>query len=432
MNYCLKNGRLIDPAAGRDGQFDLMIKDGKVIEVGPDLTPGDCEMVDASGLVIMPGLIDLHVHLREPGEEEKETIATGTRAAARGGFTAVVAMPNTKPPADNAAVINYVLTKAGSEGAVRVYPVGNITKKGAGEELAEMGEMVAAGAVAFSDDGSSVTSAEVLRCAFTYGRIFDKVFLLHCEDKNLTADGVMHEGTTSTKLGLKGIPGLAEEIIVARDILLAEATGAKIHICHLSTAKSVELVREAKKRGVRVTAEVTPHHLLLTDEDVVGFDTSTKVNPPLRSRADREALVRGLFDGAIDLIATDHAPHTREEKNREYPLAPFGLIGLETALGLILTEFYHAGKLSLNKIVELMSLRPARLLEIPGGTLVEGSPADLIIIDPAVRWEVRAEDFLSRSKNSPFIGRELQGKNIATMVGGRWVYNERPAALRIR
>lgn len=431
MNYCLKNGRLIDPAAGKNGLYDLLIAEGQVLEVKPSgekegAEGGDFQVIDLSGLMIWPGMIDLHVHLREPGEEEKETIATGTKAAAGGGFTSVVAMPNTKPSADNAAVLNHVINKAKTEGFARVYPVGNITKGGEGLEPAELGEMALAGAVAFSDDGSSVMNAEVQRCAFTYGLLFNKVFLLHCEDKNLSVGGVMHEGAVSTRLGLKGIPSLAEEVMVARDLQLAEETGARIHICHLSTKGSVEMVRAAKKRGVKVTAEATPHHLVLTDEEVTGFDPVTKVNPPLRSSEDRAALIEGLLDGTIDLIATDHAPHTREEKHREYQLAPFGMTGLETALGIILTEFYHTGILSMDRLVELFSLHPARLLDIPGGTLAKGSPADLIVIDPDREWQVRAADFFSKSQNSPFIGRRLRGKNLATMVEGEWVFSIEP------
>lgn len=428
MGFCLKNGFLIDPAAGRTGKLDLLIEDGVVAKVGADLDPTDCHVYDLEGLYVLPGLIDVHTHLREPGEEEKETIATATRAAAKGGFTSITAMPNTKPPADQSTVINYVLSKAKAEGVVHVYPVGNITKSGKGEEMAELGELAEAGAIAFSDDGSSVMNAETQRAAFEYGQLFDKVFLLHCEDENLARDGSMHEGAVSTRLGLKGIPALAEEIIVARDLQLAEVTGARIHICHVSTKRSVELIQEAKLRGVKVTAEATPHHLSLIDEDVAGFNTSTKVNPPLRSRTDREALRQGLLDGTIDLIATDHAPHTREEKHKEYPLAPFGMIGLETALGVILTEFYQTGLLELSAIVDLMSLRPARLLKIPGGTLAQGAPADLIVVDPNLRWQVRAEDFASKSCNSPFIGKELTGKNLATMVNGRWVYNDLPSS----
>lgn len=424
MNYCLKNGRVIDPAAGCDQVLDILITDGRISRVGPSLEAHDCEVIDASSCLVLPGLIDAHVHLREPGEEEKETIATGTRAAAKGGFTSVVAMPNTKPRADNGSMLTYVRAKADAEGVVRVYPVGNITKGGEGKELAELAELADNGAVAFSDDGASVMNAELVRNAFKYGRLFDKPFILHCEDTNLSAGGVMHEGVFSTRLGLPGYPAVAEEVMVARDLLLAEETGARIHIAHVSSKRSVELIREAKKKGIKVTAEVTPHHLLLTDEDVTGYHTSTKVNPPLRSREDREALRRGLLDGTIDIIATDHAPHTREEKNREFTLAPFGVTGLETALGLILTEFYHKGMLSLSQIVDLLSLRPARILNLPGGTLVPGSPADLILVDPDREWEVRAEEFFSKGINSPFIGWKLKGKVVATMVAGKWVYRE--------
>jgi len=422
MTYLIKHGFLVDPVAGRYGEYDLIIKEGKVIAVGKDLAGEGQEVIDAHNLLVMPGLIDLHVHLREPGQEEKETIATGSRAAAKGGFTSITAMPNTIPSADSASVISFVKAKSKEEGVVRVYPVGNITKGGAGQELAELADLVEAGAVAFSDDGASILNAAVERYAFQYGKLFNKPFLLHCEDKNLTADGVMHEGTVSTKLGLKGIPALAEEVIIARDLLLAEETGARIHLCHLSTKRSLDLFKEAKARGVQVTAEVTPHHLTLTDQEVLGYNPATKVSPPLRPLHDVEALQEALIEGTIDLIATDHAPHTREEKHQEYSLAPFGMTGLETALGVVLTKFYHTGKLSLERIVQLMSVKPAQVLKIPGGTLKEGSPADLIMVDLNIEWEVREEDFISKGKNSPFIGKKLKGRNLATMVEGKWVY----------
>ena len=329
MNYLIKRGFLVDPVAGRYGEYDLMIKEGKVAAVGKDLAEEGLEVIDAQNLLVMPGLIDLHVHLREPGQEEKETIASGTRAAAKGGFTSITAMPNTIPSADSASVITFVKAKSKEKGVVRVYPVGNITKGGAGQELAELADLAEAGAIAFSDDGSSIINAAVERYAFMYGKLFNKPFLLHCEDKNLTADGVMHEGTVSTKLGLKGIPALAEEVIIARDLLLAEETGARVHLCHLSTKRSLNLFREAKARGVKVTAEVTPHHLTLTDQEVAGYNTATKVSPPLRPLQDMEALQEALSDGTIDLIATDHAPHTREEKHQEYSLAPFGMTGVK-------------------------------------------------------------------------------------------------------
>jgi dihydroorotase len=422
MNCLIKNGLLVDPVADRYGEYDLMIKEGKIVGVGKDLAGEGLEVIDARNLVIMPGLIDLHVHLREPGQEEKETIATGTRAAAKGGFTSITAMPNTIPSADSASVITFVKAKSKEEGVVRVYPVGNITKGGVGRELAELADLTEAGAVAFSDDGLSILNAEVERYAFMYGKLFNKPFLLHCEDKNLTADGVMHEGTVSTRLGLKGIPAVAEEVIIARDLLLAEETGARIHLCHISTKRSLDLFRGAKARGVKVTAEVTPHHLTLTDQEVAGYNTATKVSPPLRPLQDVEALQEALIEGAIDLIATDHAPHTKEEKHQEYSLAPFGMTGLETALGVILTKFYHTGKISLERIVQLMSVNPAKVLNIPGGTLKEGSPADLILLDLNTEWEVKKDDFISKGKNSPFIGKKLKGKNLATMVAGEWVY----------
>ena len=420
MDYCIKNGTLVDPAAGHVGRFDLLIREGKVVEVAPELVaPDDVTVIDAAGLHILPGLVDMHAHFREPGREDKETIATGSRAAAAGGFTAVAVMPNTQPPIDSPYHISYVKEQGEVAGLCRVLPIGCTTKGQQGEEIAELGEMAAAGAVAFSNDGVPLMNAEVMRCVMEYSRLFDKPILIHAEDRYLAGEGQMHLGHWSTVLGLKGIPTLAEEVIVARDLLLAEATGARIHFCHLSSAKSVELVRAAKARGVRVTAEVTPHHLVLTDAAVDEFDTNTKVNPPLVSEYHRQALLAGLLDGTIDAIATDHAPHTREEKHREYDLAPFGQIGLETALALVLAELYHQKRAPLARIVEWMSVNPARILGQSGGDLAVGSPADLALVDLERKWQLTMADIYSKSKNTPFLGREFTGRVVMTLFGGQ-------------
>lgn len=424
MNYCLKGGLVVDPLNQRRERLDLLLEDGLIKAVGPDLDPGAAEVFEARGLYILPGLVDMHVHLREPGREDEETISTGLSAAAAGGFTAVAAMPHTEPAIDQAALVEFVLRRAEEVRAARLCPVGCLTKGQRGEEMAELGEMAKAGAVAFSNDGVPLGNAEVLRCAMEYGRIFGKPILLHSEDRELTGDGVMHEGKWSTMLGLKGIPALSEEVAVARDLLLAGAVGAAVHICHVSTAGAVDLIRQAKKRGVQVTAEATPHHLILTDADVAGYDTNTKVNPPLRSEADRAALRAGLADGTIDVIATDHAPHSLEEKHREYALAPNGLIGLETAVGLILTELVGPGLMDLDEMVLKMSVNPRRLLGLPGGEISPGGPADLTLVDPGREWIVDPALFRSKARNTPFAGRKLRGRAVSTFVGGRLVYRE--------
>ena len=424
MNYCLKGGILVDPVNQRQGRLDILIEDGSIKTVGQDLDPGGAEVFLAEGLHILPGLVDMHVHLREPGREDEETIATGLAAAAAGGFTAVAAMPNTEPALDQPALVEFVLRRAEEAGAARVCVVGCISKGQRGEEMAELGEMARAGAAAFSNDGIPLGNAEVMRCALEYSRIFGLPLLLHCEDANLTGDGVMHEGKWSTILGLKGAPALAEEVAVARDLLLAEATGAAVHVCHASTAGTVELIRQAKQRGVQVTAEATPHHLVLTDEAVAGYDPNTKVNPPLRSAGDLAALHAALADGTIDVIASDHAPHTLEEKHREYALAPSGLVGLETALGLVLTELVRPGLLSLEDLALKMAINPRRLLGLPAGGISPGKPADLTLVDLEHAWSVDPSSFRGKSRNTPFAGRHLTGKAVATFVAGRPVYRE--------
>lgn len=425
MKYCVKDGEIIDPAGGYIGRGDLLFSDGKVVAVGTNLGEiSDAEVISAAGKLILPGLIDLHCHLREPGREDEETVASGTQAAVNGGFTAVVAMANTDPVADSAVVIGYVRSQATAAGMAKVYPAGAITKGLKGEELAEIGALAEAGVAAFSDDGKTVMNAAVLRTAAEYSKLFDKPLLLHEEDRNLAGDGVMHEGYWATVLGLPGIPAVAETAQIARDLLIAEYTGARFHFCHLSAKESVALIRRAKEKGLAVTAEVTPHHLCLTDAALEGFDPVYRVGPPLRGEEDREALWEGLADGTIDAIATDHAPHSLEEKHREFSLAPTGMIGLETALAAVWTELVVSGRLSREKLVERMAVNPARILHQPGGRLQPGDPADLVIFDPQRHWVVKPEDLASRSRNNPFLGHELQGRVERVWVDGvpKYVY----------
>ncbi|MEJ5376961.1 MAG: dihydroorotase [bacterium] len=427
MRICIKGARLIDPSQGMDGPADIWIREGLVETIcraGSSL-PGATEhtrVLDAKGKVVVPGLVDMHVHLREPGQEYKETIQTGTMAAAAGGVTSLACMPNTDPVADHGAVIEFVLHQAQKNGSVRVHPVGAITKGLKGEALSEIGELREAGAVAISDDGKSVGNALVMRRAMEYARGFGLPVISHCEDKSLSGQGVMNEGEVSLELGLRGIPALAEEVMVARDLLLAEWTGCHLHIAHVSTAGSVRLIRDAKARGVKVTAEATPHHLILTQEAVRQWDTDTKVNPPLRTQQDVEALQEALRDGTIDVIATDHAPHARVDKEVEYDFAAFGISGLETLVGLTLM-LVERGVLDLQEWVRKLSCNPARILGIKAGTLAPGSPADLVILDPESSWKVDPARFYSKGKNTPFKNWTLRGRVLHTMVGGRTVYN---------
>jgi len=404
---------------------DLLIDDGLVESIGQPGSAADenAEVFDATGLIVSPGFIDLHVHLREPGEEYKETIASGAAAAVAGGFTSICAMPNTRPVNDNASVTRFIIDKAREAGLARVYPVGAITRESKGEELAEMAEMKQAGAVAVSDDGRPVMNSQVMRHAMEYARDHGLVVVDHAQDLNLSAGGVMHEGRYSTLLGLKGMSGAAEESHVARDIMLAELTGACVHIAHISTAGSVEMVRRAKQQGLAVTCEVTPHHLALTDAAVVGFDTNTKMSPPLRSAEDRSALFEGVRDGTIDAIATDHAPHHLDEKMLEYDRAPSGVVGLETALGVVLTVLHHSAGVPLSRIVEMLTIGPARAFSLPGGTLAAGSPADITIFDPDREWGVDPRGFKSKSRNTPFGGWKLRGSITETVITGRRVLN---------
>ena len=420
MKLIIKNGRVLDPAGQRDGIKDVYVRDG--LFSAPFKAGGEAVVFDAAGLLVAPGLVDMHVHLREPGYEYKETIATGTAAAARGGFTGVACMPNTDPVTDNRTVVEYIGKKALEEGAVRVYPVGAITRGSRGKELAELADMREAGAAAFSDDGQPVMDAGLMRRAMQYCKMLGAVIVSHCEDKGIAGGGVMHEGYYSTVLGLKGIPASAEEVMVIRDIILAAETGCALHIAHVSTAGSVALIREAKKRGVPVTAEAAPHHFTLSDRAVAEYDTNTKVNPPLRGEADVQAVREGLADGVIDVIATDHAPHSFDEKNVEYDLAPFGLVGLETAVGLVWTELVQKGVLTPLQAVEKLSCNPAGILGVSGGTMAAGAPADITVIDPGLEETVDPSGFAGKSKNTPFTGRRLKGLPVLTVVAGEIKY----------
>jgi dihydroorotase len=422
----LKGGRVIDPVQGLDATLDVLITEGTIAEVAPRIAPRGAPVLGLKGFVVCPGFIDIHTHLREPGREDKETIATGTRAAAAGGFTAVCAMPNTDPVNDTAGITRAIVEKARAEGAVRVYPIGAITRGQKGEELAEYGDLKEAGCVAVSDDGHPVASARVMRRALEYAKAFDLVVIDHCEEPTLAEKTCMNEGPVSTALGLRGVPAAGEAVMVERDVLLAELTGGRVHIAHLSAAASVDAVRRGKARGVRVTAEATPHHLFLTDEAVreTGYDTNTKMNPPLRSEADREAVVAGLRDGSIDCIATDHAPHTVDDKKVEFDQAANGIVGLETAVALCLDRLVGRGLVDLPHLVALLSANPARVLGLPGGTLSPGSPADVTVLDLARKRQVDAARFESRGRNTPFDGWILKGWPVMTIVGGRVAWKD--------
>jgi dihydroorotase len=419
----IRGGTLIDPANARDGAFDVLIERGRVAEIAePGLLAAE-EVLEASGCWVVPGLIDMHVHLREPGYEYKETVATGTRAAVAGGFTAVACMANTNPVNDSGAVTEYILERAREARLARVYPIGAVSVGLGGQQLAEVGEMRAAGIVALSDDGRPVCDAALMRRALEYTLMFDLPVIAHEEDPALTAGGVMNEGRTSFRLGLRGAPAAAEEVMVARDIALAERTGGRLHVAHASTAGTVRLLREAKERGLAVTAEVAPHHLILTEEAVGAYDTNAKMNPPLRTEEDVAALREGLSEGVIDVIASDHAPHHRDEKEVEFELAAHGVIGLETSLPLALRLVREAG-VSLETLIRAMTINPARILGLPGGHLGPGAPADVTVIDPECAWEVDPAALCSRSRNTPFAGWQMVGRARATLVGGRIVWPE--------
>jgi dihydroorotase len=423
----IRGGRVIDPSRGTDDVADLLVEEGRIAGIGRNIAPPEgTEIIEAAGQVVAPGLIDLHVHLREPGQEELETVASGAMAAASGGFTAVCAMPNTDPVTDNQAAVGFIVRQAARAGKARVYPIGAVTLGQKGEQLAEFGEMVSAGAVALSDDGRPIMSSHMMRTALEYARTFGVAVADHCEDMTLAHGGSMHEGIVATRLGLKGIPSAAEEIHVARDCILAELTGGHIHLCHMSTRGSVELIRRAKEKGLRVTAEATPHHFALTHERCAGYDTNAKMNPPLREAEDREAIRQALADGTIDVIASDHAPHHYDAKEREFDQAPNGITGLETALGLAIRELVVPGLLSLSDLLGRMSTLPARTFNLPGGTLAVGAPADLVVLEPGIRWVVRSEEMHSKSRNSPFLGEEMVGRANLTLVDGRIVFARTP------
>lgn len=424
MKLLLKGGRLVDPAHKMDMVGDLLVEDGVIKAAGGQLSAEGAEVIDARGLVVAPGFIDMHVHLREPGLEAKEDIASGTRAAAAGGYTTVCCMANTKPVIDNAVLVNGLIRRAQMEGLVNVKVIGALTKGQEGKELAEIGDMLLAGAVAISDDGHYVSDARIMRTGLEYAGMFGGLIISHAEEESLVRDGYMHEGAVSAMLGVLGRPAAAEDIAVVRDIMLAEYTGSPVHIAHVSTAGAVELIRQAKARGVKVTAEATPHHLTLTDEAVVGFDPATKVNPPLRSSEHVAAVVAGLKDGTIDCIVTDHAPHAFEEKDMEFRYAPSGFSGLETAVGVILTGLYHSGKFTLSEIIERLTAAPARVLGLAAGTLKAGSPADIVVLDPDEEWTVDSKNFYTRGKCTPFEGKGLKGRAVATIVGGRVVMRQ--------
>ena len=420
----LKGGRVVDPVNGVDGAADVLIDGGRVTRVGPDLwvEPGTVVIEVPRGCVVCPGFIDMHVHLREPGHEHKETVATGVAAAVAGGFTAVACMPNTDPVNDDAGITRLILDRAAQAGLARVYPVGAVTKGQAGEQLAEIGELRAAGCVAVSDDGRPVANASLMRRALEYAAMFDMLVIDHCEDVSLAGDGVAHEGHHAAVLGLRGLPAAAEEIIVERDVTLSGLTGSPVHIAHMSTRGALGAVRSGKARGIPVSCEVTPHHFTLTDERLAGYDTNYKMNPPLREAADVEAMLEGLRDGSIDCIATDHAPHHYDEKLVEFDRAPFGIVGLETAVSICLDRLVHAGHVRLSRLVELLAVNPARVLAVPGGGLTGGAPADITVLAPELAVKVEAATFRSLARNTPFDGWSLRGGVAATMVGGRTVY----------
>ncbi len=426
----LKNGTIVDPSQNLMAKRDVLIerdegrgtRDGRILTVAENIVAEGAEVIDCAGKFVVPGLVDMHVHFREPGEEHKETIATGSAAAVTGGFTTVCCMPNTKPPLDSVAAIEFVLQRANEVGLCRVLPIGSVSIGLKHEQLTEMAAMKEAGAVAFSDDGEPVQDGGFLRKVLAYAKVCDAVVILHCEDKSLTAGGVMNEGLTSLRLGLRGMPRAAEVTAVQRAVELAKLTGSKVHIAHVSTKEAAEIIRQAKERGVRVTAEVTPHHLTLTEEAVDEYNTNAKMNPPLRTEEDVAALREALAEGVIDCIATDHAPHALEEKETTFDDAPFGIVGLETAVGVLWTELVHKANFPVMRLVEAMSTKPCQILGLDGGTLREGSRADVTVIDPNAEWVVQPEKFRSKGKNTPYAGWTLKGKVVMTICNGQIVF----------
>jgi dihydroorotase len=435
MKKLLKGGRVVDPANGIDGVQDVLIEGDRIARVGRDLPADGAAVVEIpAGLVVCPGFIDMHVHLREPGQEHKETVATGTASAVAGGFTAVACMPNTTPVNDNANVTLLILARAAAANLARVYPIGAVSKGSRGELLADIAELKQAGCVAITDDGHPVATALLLRRAMEYAGMFGMPLIEHCEDPTLKGDGVAHEGFHAASLGLRGIPGAAEALGVERGVLLSELTGSAFHVAHMSARASIRAVRKGKEAGVRVTCEVAPHHFTLTDEALaapVAYDTNTKMNPPLREAADRDAMLAGIADGTVDVIATDHAPHHYDEKQVEFDRAPFGIVGLETAVPLVLDRLLHTGLVRLARVVELLSVNPARILHIPGGSLAAGAPADITILAPDLQVRIEAQSLRSRSKNTPFDGWALRGGVAATLVGGRTVFANAQVPLQI-
>jgi dihydroorotase len=423
----LKGGRVVDPAAGRDGEFDVLIEGDRVARIGKALPAEGAEVIAMQpGWLVTPGLIDIHVHLRDPGQEHKETIATGVLSAVAGGFTAVACMPNTDPVNDHPGITELILRRAAAAGLARVYPIGAVSMGSKGEQMSELGAQKAAGCVAFTDDGRPVANALLMRRALEYAGMLGVPIVDHCEDPSLKGDGVAHEGLVASRLGLRGIPGIAESIMVERDIALAELTGGPYHVCHMSARQSLRAVRAAKERGMtNVTCEVAPHHFVLTDESLespIRYDTNVKMNPPLREAADRDAMLAGIADGTVDVIATDHAPHHADEKLVEFDRAPFGIVGLETCVPLVFDRLVHAGRIGVRRAVELLSTNPARVFRLPGGTLTEGGPADVTVLAPDAPVTVRAAALKSKSKNTPFDGWQLRGAVAMTLVGGRVVY----------
>jgi dihydroorotase len=424
MRILIKNGKIIDPSQKLNKVGNVLIEKGKIVKIGGPAVSGEILVIDAKGKIVAPGFVDMHAHLREPGGEDKETVETGLRAAVKGGFTTVCTMPNTDPPCDSQAQVKFLLERAQQVKLASLLPVGTITKKREGKELAEMAELKDAGCLAVSDDGSSVKDTDLMRRAMEYASMIGLVVIAHCEDKMLAGDGVMHEGYWSTVLGLAPIPAEAESLIVERDVMLAELTGARLHIAHVSASGSVEIIRRAKKRGVKVTAEVTPHHLSLMDEDIKTYDTNLKVNPPLRGVEDVKALKKGLEDGTIDVIATDHAPHLENEKEKEFDYAPFGMIGLETALSVSVISLIEEGHLDWPGLIDKMSVKPSEILNCDGGALQEGRTADIVIIDPKKEWVYKKEEIESRSSNSPFIGKKMKAVVTDVIAAGRLVVKD--------